>query len=364
MQIKDVINFLNELAPPALQESYDNAGLIVGDSSWECTGVLVCLDSIEAIIDEAIDKKCNLVVAHHPIVFSGLKKINGKNYMERTIIKAIKNDIAIFAIHTNLDNVKHGVNKKFAEKIGLKNLKILAPKKNLLNKITVFCPNAHVAAVQEELFLAGAGRLGNYDSCSFNTPGQGTFRALKDATPFVGEKGKFHTEKETKIEVIVPTYLTKSAIKRMLEVHPYEEVAYDVISLSNSSEDIGAGMLGELDEPVESLAFLKALKSKMSVKCIKHTRLAVTKIKKVAICGGSGSFLLEDAINQQADIFITGDFKYHQFFDADGRIIIADIGHYESEFYTCELLHEKLKEKFSKFAVHLTKKNTNPVIYL
>lgn len=364
MKIKTIINFLNELAPPALQESYDNAGLIVGNSSWEFTGAIVCLDSTEEIIDEAIENDCNLVIAHHPIVFSGLKKITGKNYIERTVIKAIKNDIAIFAIHTNLDNVMHGVNMKFAEKLNLKNLKILSPKRNLLNKLTVFCPSDYVEQVQKAMFDAGAGQLGNYDSCSFKTPGKGSFRALENANPFVGKTGEIHFENEEKIEVIVPKYATTKAVNAMLKTHPYEEVAYDIISLENTSNNIGAGMIGSLEKPIKSLTFLKELKTRMNVATIKHTAILKEEIKTVAICGGSGSFLLNDAIRQGADIFITGDFKYHQFFDADGQIIIADIGHYESEFYTCELLHEKLKEKFSKFAVHLTKKNTNPVIYL
>lgn len=364
MQIKNIIDYLNELAPPVLQESYDNAGLIVGDSSWECSGVLICLDSIEEIIDEAIEKKCNLVVTHHPIVFSGLKKINGKNYIERTIIKAIKNDIAIFAIHTNLDNVMHGVNAKFAEKLGLTNLKILAQKKQTLNKITIFAPLDHAEIVRKSLFDGGAGELGNYDSCSFNTLGEGTFRALENAHPFVGKKGEIHTEKEVKIEAIVPQHLTSNALQSMLKVHPYEEVAYDIIPLKNTSKHIGAGMIGMLEKPMDSLNFLKWVKKKMKVDCVRHTALIKTTIRTVAICGGSGSFLLSNAVAQGADIFITGDFKYHQFFDANDQIIIADIGHYESEFYTCELLYEKLKEKFSKFAVHLTEKNTNPVIYL
>lgn len=364
MKIKTVINFLNEVAPPSLQESYDNAGLIVGDFNEECTGVLVCLDSTEEIIEEAIARNCNMVVAHHPIVFSGLKKITGKNYVERTIIKAIKNDIAIFAIHTNLDNMMDGVNFKFAQKLGLKNVQILAPKKNLLNKIAVFCPLSHVEQVKKAMFDSGAGEIGNYDNCSFQSEGVGSFRPLEKSDPFKGKKGSLHQEKEVKIEVIVSNWKTNSIVSSMLNAHPYEEVAYDVVSLVNSNKNIGAGMIGELEIPLLSKDFLEGVKAKMNVSMIRHTSLVKKQIKTVAICGGSGSFLLSKAIAKGADVFITGDFKYHEFFDADGQIIIADIGHYESEFYTCELLHEKLKEKFSKFAVHLTEKNTNPVTYL
>lgn len=364
MRIRDVISYLNQLAPPSLQESYDNARLIVGDSSVECEGILTCLDSTEEVIEEAIQKGCNLVVAHHPIVFSGLKSITGKNYIERTIIKAIKNDVAIFAIHTNLDNVKHGVNGVWASALGLENQKILAPKSNVLSKLIVYVPSENKEEVMSALFDAGAGEIAEYSECSFSSKGLGTFLPSENANPFVGEKGQRATEEEERLEVIVPNYLINKSISAARVAHPYEEMAYDVIPLSNVNQEIGSGMIGELPEEVNSLEWLSSMKATMGAGVVRYTGITKNTIKKVAICGGSGSFLLNDAIRQGADVFVTADFKYHQFFDADNQIIIADIGHYESEHLTINYLAEKLKEKFTTFAVLLTQVNTNPINYL
>ncbi len=363
MKIKNITSYLESIAPLSYQESYDNAGLIVGDPNAECTGVLVCLDSIESIIDEAIEKGCNLVVAHHPIVFGGLKKFNGRNYVERTVIKAIKADIAIYAIHTNLDNVHLGVNKRICDRLGLEDTQILAPKANLLKKLYTFCPSDQSEAVRAAIFSAGAGQIGDYDECSYNVRGIGTFKAGENTDPYVGEVGKQHQEEEVKIETIFPAYLQSKVIAALNEAHPYEEVAYDVISLDNVYNKVGSGMIGELKEPIAMGDFLYMLKDRMGVDVIRHTSFHQKEVKKVAVCGGAGSFLLRQAIGQGADIFITADYKYHQFFDADGRIVIADIGHYESEQYTIELLSELIRKKFSKFVVFLTEINTNPVKY-
>jgi dinuclear metal center YbgI/SA1388 family protein len=361
--IKDVINYLEAIAPPALQESYDNAGLIVGNDSAEITGVLICLDSTEAIIDEAIKKNCNLVVAHHPIIFSGLKKLNGKNYVERIVIKAIRNNVAIYAAHTNLDNVQSGVNKKICDRLELKNCRILSPKKNLLRKLVTFCPNEHADKVRSALFEAGAGHIGNYDECSYNIEGYGTFRGGENTKPFVGEQGQQHRENETRVESIFPSHLQSKIVGNLLKVHPYEEVAYDIYPLENSHQQIGAGMVGELENEMDEKSFLKQIKVNMKTDCIRHTALLNKKVKRVAVCGGAGSFLLNDAIREKADVFITGDFKYHQFFDADNKIVIADIGHYEREQFTKELFNELLKQNFSTFATHLSETVTNPIIY-
>jgi len=364
MKINNVLTFLEQIAPPSFQESYDNSGLIVGNKNWECTGALLTLDSLESTIDEAIKNNCNLIIAHHPIVFRGLKKLNGKNYVERTIIKAIKNDVAIYAIHTNLDNVHNGVNKKIADKLGLINTQILAPKKNLLRKLCTFCPADKAEEVRMALFNAGAGKIGNYDQCSFNTTGTGTFSGNDESNAYVGEKNSLHKEQETKIEVILPNYLERKVVAALKNSHPYEEVAYDLIALENTHATVGSGMLGFLEFEMDELDFLKFLKDKMGAGCVKYTNLLGKKIKKVALCGGSGSFLLPFAIGAGADIYITADYKYHEFFDADGKIIVADIGHYESEQYTIELLKELICEKFSNFAAISTKINTNPVNYL
>ncbi len=364
MKLKEITNHLESIAPLAYQESYDNSGLICGNQDMEITGAVICLDSTEAVIDEAIANKCNLVIAHHPIVFSGLKKFNGKNYVERVIIKAIQNNIAIYAAHTNLDNVHNGVNAKIAEKLGLVNCAILAPLNNTIKKLVTYCPDENASAIREALFAAGGGLIGNYDECSFNTNGTGTFRAGKNTTPYVGEIGKQHQEKETRIELIYPSYIESKLLKALFLAHPYEEVAYDIVALSNSNNQVGAGMIGELATEMDEKAFLNHLKKVMKADGIRYTALRGQKLKKVAVCGGSGSFLLKNAINAGADVFVTADFKYHQFFDAENQLIIADIGHYESEQYTMELFYEILTRKFTTFALHLSKINTNPINYL
>ncbi|MFM7726665.1 MAG: Nif3-like dinuclear metal center hexameric protein [Flavobacteriales bacterium] len=364
MLLKDIVEALEELAPARLQESYDNSGLLVGNPQQQISGALVCLDCTEAILDEAIAKGCNLVVAHHPIIFSGLKRLTGKNYIERTVIKAIQNEVAIYAIHTNLDNVQHGVNAKIAEKLGLNALKVLSPKADQLLKLEVFVPVASAEAIRMAVFQAGGGHIGNYDECSFATQGDGTFRPIKGANPTLGELGTRHTEKELNLSFIVPVWLKNSVHAAMKGAHPYEEVAHQWIALQNNHQEVGSGMIGELAEAMEISKFLSFVKEKMKVKVIRHTHPIGRAVKRVAVCGGSGSFLLTDAIGAGADVFITADFKYHQFFDADGRIVIADIGHFESEQFTIELLGDWFKQKFPTFASHLTAIDTNPVHYL
>lgn len=360
--IKQVIHYLEQLAPPVYQESYDNCGLLTGSADWELTKILVTLDCTEAVVDEAIAKGCNLIVAHHPIIFGGLKKLNGKNYVERTVIKAIKNDVAIYAIHTNLDNVQHGVNAKICEKLGLMNTKILAPKTNTLKKVSVFVPQTHLQEVQKAMFSAGAGNIGNYSECSFYSTGMGTFKGNDKSNAFVGEVGKQHQEPEFKLEVLVDDAQLNQVITAMIAAHPYEEVAYDVYTILNSNVTVGSGMIGELPQELSAEAFLKHLKNAMNLNVIRYTPY-LNKVKKVAVCGGSGSFLLKNAIGAQADAFVTGDFKYHEFFDAENRLMIADIGHYESEIFTINLLADEILKKFPTFAVILSEINTNPINY-
>jgi dinuclear metal center YbgI/SA1388 family protein len=364
MRVKDITSYLESIAPLSYQESYDNAGLIVGDPNAEVTAVLICLDSIESIIDEAIERGCQLVIAHHPIVFSGIKKFNGKNYVERVVMKAIKNDIAIYAAHTNLDNVQNGVNAKICEKLGLTNTRILSPKKNTLRKLVVFCPTADADNIRMALHDAGAGRIGDYDQCSFNLLGKGTFRAGENSDPVVGEVGKQHTEEEMRIEVVYRTPAERQIIGALMKVHPYEEVPYDIYALNNKDAQIGSGMVGELAEPMEEQQFLAQLKEQMGAGCVRYTDLLNKPVKTVAVCGGAGSFLLGAARGAGADVFVTADYKYHEFFDAEGRIVIADIGHYESEQFTSELFRDFLTKKFPNFAFHLTEVNTNPVNYI
>lgn len=363
MQIAEIINFLESLAHPSLQEHYDNAGLITGSADWECRGIICSLDSTEDVIKEAVEKKCNLVIAHHPVIFGGLKKINGKNYVEKTIIAAIKNDIAIYAIHTNLDNVMHGVSGKMAKMLGLQNLSVLLPKENTLKKLFVFVPVEKSKDVRNAIFNAGGGHIGNYSECSFNAEGTGTFKAGAGSNPYVGSIDEQHQERELKIEVIFPAFLENKIVSTLKSAHPYEEVAFDVVNLTNSNSNTGAGITGELAEPMDEKSFLNHLKSVFGLKVIRHTALRNKQIKKVALCGGAGSFLISSALQSEADIYITADMKYHEFFDANGRILIADIGHYESEQFTIDLLQEILEQKFPTFAVLKTRVMTNPVYY-
>ena len=363
MKIKEITDYLELLAPISSQEGYDNSGLIVGNSSSELTNALISLDCTEEIIDEAIAKKCNLVIAHHPIVFSGLKKINGKNYVERTVIKAIKNDISIYAIHTNLDNYKLGVTYKISKLLGIEKPRILSPTKGKLVKIITFVPLDKIDVVKEAMFLAGAGNIGNYSEASFSTKGIGSYKGNTDSNPAYGEKGKRAHEEEIKIEMIVSTHIVQKVVAALLKSHPYEEAAYDLIELNNTNNYEGAGMIGELTQSISEIDFLKKIKTEFKCGVIKHTSLLNKPIRRVAWCGGSGSFLLQKAKIEKADIFITGDFKYHEFFDAENQIIIADIGHFESEQFTIDLIASLITKKFPTFAPCLTGINTNPVKY-
>lgn len=363
MKLAEITNYLESIAPLNYQEDYDNSGLIVGNAKDEINAALVALDCTEEIVDEAIAKNCNLIITHHPIVFKGLKKFNGKTYVERVVLKAIKNNIALYAIHTNLDHVAHGVSGEICKRLGIEHAKILAPKHNLLKKLVTFCPTAQVDQVRNALFEAGAGEIGNYSECSFNTAGTGTFKGGENAVPFVGEVGIKHHEAEVRIETIFKVQDERKVLLALLENHPYEEVAYDIYALTNKLDNVGAGMIGWLSQEMENVDFLNLIKQKMNAKVIRHTALLPKRIKKVAVCGGSGSFLLKDAIAAGADAFITADFKYHEFFDAEKRLIICDIGHYESEQFTSNLLIDNIQEKFPNFAIRLTEHNTNPINY-
>lgn len=363
MKISDITSALEDFAHPGYQEDYDNSGLITGVGSWEAKGALLSLDCTEEVIEEAIASGCNLVVAHHPILFGGIKRINASNYVERAIIKAIKNDVAIYACHTNIDNVKNGVNKKIAEKLGLLNLKILLPKKGLLKKLVTYVPASHHQAVLDAMFDAGAGHIGNYDNCSFNLAGTGTFKGGEGSNPFIGKTGELSREEEIRIETIFEGVKEKRILKALIQAHPYEEVAFDVYGLDNTLHSVGSGILGELPEQMDENAFLSHVKITLKAGVLRHTQRTGKPVKKVALCGGSGRFLLKHAIAVGADAYITADFKYHEFFDADGRILLVDAGHFETEQFTPEIFLEIINKKFPTFAIRLSKINTNPVNY-
>lgn len=362
--VKEIVHYLEESFPLSLQESYDNSGLICGRMDQEVQGVLLCLDSLEATVDEAIAKNCQLIIAHHPIIFKGLKKITGNTYVERVIEKCIQHHISLYAIHTNLDNHINGVNGEIANRLGLKNRRILRPMTNQLYKLVVFVPKNSLSVIDSALFQIGVGSIGNYSECHFRTEGIGTFMPNELANPSIGTKNIREEVAEFRVEYLVPKPLIGIALRTLFEAHPYEEVSHEIYPIENQDQRLGAGMIGELPLEMDALSFLKSLKTTFNCQVIRHTEVLSKPIKTVALCGGSGSFLLADAIRSKADIFITGDFKYHEFFDAENHLIIADIGHFESEQFTPQLLAEKLKEKFTKFAVHLTDLNTNPINYL
>jgi dinuclear metal center YbgI/SA1388 family protein len=363
MRLAVLIKHLEEYAPLNYQEDYDNSGLLTGDVNQEITAALVALDCVEEIVDEAIAKGCNLIITHHPIVFKGLKKLTGRTYVERVVLKAVKNNIALYAIHTNLDSVHNGVNGVICNRLGLQQAKILQPRSGLLKKLVTFCPVAQASGLREALFAAGAGNIAAYSDCSFNIEGTGTFKAGTGTQPFVGQHGMQHQEPETRIETIYFVQQERKVLLALLENHPYEEVAYDIYALENKTDTVGSGMVGWLEPEMEATEFLAFVKSTMNVSVIRHTRPTGKMIKKVAVCGGSGSFLLGQAIAAGADAFITADFKYHEFFDADGKLMIADIGHFESEQFTSDLLIDIIREKFPNFAIRLTEHNTNPINY-
>lgn len=364
MKIKDITNCIEEIAPLSYAEDFDNVGLLIGDFDTNVTGVLVTLDTLETIIDEAIEKKCNLIVSFHPIIFSGLKKLNGKNYVEKVVLKAIKNDIAIYAMHTALDNSIIGVNAKICEILGLINTKILIPQKHTIKKLTTYAPIKNAEKVRQALFDAGAGMIGNYENCSFNTNGIGTYKGNENSNPSIGEKGEIHSEKETLISVIFEKHKEQNILAELFKAHIYEEVAYDIVEITNLNQEIGLGMIGELEKEINEIDFLKFVQKTMNSKGIRHSKLIDKPIKRVAVLGGSGSFAINNAIQSGADIYITSDIKYHEFYKAENKLVIADIGHYESEQFTKNLLVDILTKKFPNFAIILSQKNTNPIYYL
>ncbi|UOB18143.1 Nif3-like dinuclear metal center hexameric protein [Abyssalbus ytuae] len=364
MIVQDVITSIEKLAPLDYAEDFDNVGLLVGSSNNEVTGILVTLDTLENVVDEAINKNCNLIVSFHPIIFSGLKKITGSTYVERVVLKAIKNNISIYAMHTALDNSFTGVNAEICNVLGLKNQKVLIPQKATIKKLITFVPKDNADKVREALFKAGAGTIGNYSNCSFNVEGTGTFEGNEQSDPVIGEKGKTHYENEIQIGVTFAKHNERNVLNALFSHHPYEEVAFEVTTLENNNQHIGMGMIGELTHPENEIEFLNSVKQKMNCGCIRHSALLNKKVKKVAVLGGSGAFAIEHAKKAGADMFITSDIKYHEFYKAENKIVITDIGHYESEQFTKTLLVRYLTKKFPNFAVVLSVSNTNPVKYL
>lgn len=364
MKIKHVTEILEELAPLDYAEDFDNVGLLVGDAQEEVKGILVTLDTLENVVDEALATDCNLIVSFHPIIFGGLKKLTGSTYVERTVIKAIRNGIAIYSMHTALDNVRGGVNDKICETLGIIHPKILIPKKGTLEKLVTYVPRKDAEPLRRSLFEAGAGNIGNYSDCSFNVQGTGSFKAGDEADPVKGEIGKIHYEDETQINVIFAKRLRSGILASLFKNHPYEEVAYEVFAVENTDQNLGMGMIGDLPEPIAEREFLQGVKEKMNVSVIRHSAFLDQKVRKVAVLGGSGAFAIEAAKASGADVLITSDIKYHEFYKAESKLVIADIGHYETEQFTKNILVDYLTKKMPNFAVRLSESKTNPIKYL
>ena len=363
MKLPNILSVLEEMAPLGYAEDFDNVGLLVGNPNQEIDGVLVCHDALEAVIDEAIAKKCNLVICFHPILFSGIKKITGKNYVERAILKAIKNDIAIYAVHTALDNHQKGVNKIFCDALGLKNSKVLIPKENYIQKLVTYTIPENFEKLRNALFDAGAGTIGNYEDCSFNSKGIGTYMGNENSNPEIGERFEFVENEEIKIEMTFEKHLQGKILNALFKNHIYEEVAYEIYQLENKHQNIGLGRVGELENPLSETDFLQLVKDKLQCDGIRHSTFTGKPIKKVAVLGGSGSFAIKNAISSGADAYLTADLKYHQFYEAENQLLLADIGHFESERFTKNYIVDFLKEKITNFAIILSEENTNPVKY-
>jgi len=363
MILKDLSSYLDSEVPLSFQENYDNSGLQIGLPGNEITSALITLDITEEVTDEAIEKGCDVIVSHHPLIFNGLKHITGNSITERIVYKAIKNNLAIYSSHTNLDMIAGGVSRKMAEKMNLQKVRILSPKANNLLKLVTYIPESHIEEIRNEIFRAGAGVLGNYDRCSFASAGTGSYRGNENTNPFAGEKGEMHFEKEIRFETVMLSHLKDKVISALLKVHPYEEVAYDIFPLANRNDYAGLGCVGELPEGMEELDFLKYVSEVFNANGLRYTRTNGRKIKQVALCGGSGISLLQDAFTGNADVFITADIKYHNFFEADNKILLVDIGHYESEKFSTEILYDLIIKKFPKFALRFSEVKTNPINY-
>jgi dinuclear metal center YbgI/SA1388 family protein len=364
MKLYEIITLFEKEAPVAYQESYDNSGLTTGNPDMEISGALLCIDITMEVLHEAIEKGANLIISHHPVIFSPIRKITGKTTVEKMLITAIQHNIALFAAHTNLDNVISGVNNKICDKLELQKRKILVPATSKLNKLVTFVPAGYLEKVRTALFEAGAGSIGNYDLCSYSSSGQGSYRPGENTAPFAGEKGKMHYEEETRLETIFPVVYKQRIIDALLKAHPYEETAYDIIPLDNQFDRVGSGMIGELPEETGEIEILHHIKKLFHCFVLRHSALRNKPVKKIAVCGGSGSFLIENAVAAGADLFVTGEIKYHQFFDAGDQIVLADMGHFESEQFTIEIFYDILIKKLPNFAIHFSRIKTSPIYYI
>ena len=356
MTIKDVTTFLEQKFPLYLQEDFDNCGVQCGDVRQEISGAMVCFEMSEQVIDEAIDKGCNLVISHHPLMLKrGICKIVPTDRVGAMICKALAHNMVLYSMHTNIDSGEGGGNDAFAEKLRLRNVKVLEPHKGMYRKLVVFVPKENAETLKSALFAVGCGVQGNYDSCGYTLHGQGQFRPLEGANPHIGEENHLEHVDEERVEMIYPTGLQRAVVQAIYDNHPYEEPAFDLLPLENESRTIGLGRIGELPKELPVSDFLGYLKDNLGFIHCRYCGDETKMIRKVAVCGGGGSSFIDLAIASGADAYVSGDFKYHDFFKSYQKTLLVDIGHYEGEFFIKNIIFNLLNEKFSTFATLISK---------
>lgn len=361
--LRTLLACIEQWAPFSWQESYDNAGLILGDPDRNVTEALVCFDVTPEVVDEAVRIGAGLIVSHHPAIFKGIKRINPASRLGYMIKQSLCHDIAWCALHTNLDNTLNGVNSYLCEQLGLKDVQPLAPLQDIYGKLQVYVPEAYAEKLRQALAEAGCGAGARYDACSYSSRGEGRFRAGSQAHPFSGQIGELHCEAECKIECLYPLHKTRQVLDVLRTNHPYEEPAFDLLPLRNEATGQGAGAIGNLQESMQETELLDKLKELTGTHCIRHSGFRGRKIRRIALCGGSGGSFIGNACARQADAYITGDLKYHDFADAGSGTWLVDIGHFESEKFAMELIFRFIRKNFPNFAVSISEQARNPVSF-
>lgn len=366
MIVKELIKYLEDWAPPGAAWEKDNVGLLVGSGDEKIENIFLSLELTGEVLEQALKKNCNFIFTHHPLIFNPVKNLDvNKNPNSKLIYKLIKNDINLFSAHTNLDFTKDGVSFTLAKKLKLNKITFLKNEESNQFKVVVFLPETNLDEVASAMFNQGAGIIGEYNNCSFRTNGIGTFKGSANSNPFIGKKENFEKANEVRLEVLVDSWKLNKVINAMLKSHPYEEPAYDIYPLRNKNVNYGAGAIGELDNEMNVNEFLKHVEKSLLLSNFRFVNGNKRRIKKVAVCGGSGSELLNDAISKNADVFITADIKYHTFHDAKNKILLIDAGHYETEVVILKIVEEKIKklikEKKENIKVYKYSSSTNPV---
>lgn len=363
LPLKTLLAGLEQWVPFVWQENYDNAGLILGDPNQQIRKALVCFDVTPEVVDEAVRNEADLILSHHPAIFKGIKRINPASRLGYMLKQSLCHDIAWCALHTNLDNTLSGVNSWLCEHLGLQEVRPLVPLQGIYGKLQVYVPEAYAEKLRQALAEAGCGAGTKYDTCSYTSRGEGRFRAGSQAHPFTGRIGELHCEAECKIECLYPLHKTRQVLDVLRTNHPYEEPAFDLLPLQNEAVEQGAGAIGILPETMQERELLDKLKELTGVHCIRHSGFQGRRIKKIALCGGSGGSFIANACGQKADVYITGDLKYHDFTDTEPGTWLVDIGHFESEKFAMELIFRFIRKNFPNFAVSISEQAKNPVSF-